>query len=64
MKDVKVLEIDKYELGILVNALNEFRNMLIRNEKNTEYVDELLLKVLDAPQKKRLFKVKYLEEER
>ena len=31
MKDeIKVLELDKYELGILINALNEFRNKLIQ----------------------------------
>ena len=28
MKDVKVLELDKYEEGLIINALNEFRNKL------------------------------------
>ena len=54
MKDVyKILELDKYELGIIINALNEFRNKLIREEQDTELVDEFLLKVLDAPENKR-----------
>ncbi len=62
MKDVKVLELDKYELGIIINALNEFRNKLIYEEKDSEAVDEVLLKVLEAPQKKRMFPRKYVEE--
>ena len=56
MKDVyKILELDKYELGIIINALNEFRNKLIKEQNETDFVDEVLLKVLDAPEKKRYF---------
>ena len=62
MKDVKVLELDKYELGIIINALNEFRNKLLDEQKDSEAVDEVLLKVLEAPQKKRMFPRKYVEE--
>lgn len=51
----KILELDKYELGIIINALNEFRNKLIQEERNTDAVDEVLLKALDAPEKKRYF---------
>lgn len=53
-KDIlKVIEVDKFEYGILINALNEFRNKLLREEHDTEIVDEFLLKVLDAPENKR-----------
>lgn len=62
MKDVKVLELDKYELGIIINALNEFRNILLMQKNETTYVDEVLLKVLDAPDKRRMFPRKYVEE--
>ncbi len=62
MKDVKVLELDKYEFGLIVNALNEFRNKLLSENKETLVVDELLLKVLDTPIKKRMFPRKYVEE--
>jgi len=51
----KILELDKYELGIIINALNELRNKLIQEERTTDVVDEVLLKVLDAPEKKRYF---------
>lgn len=54
MKDeIKLLELDKYELGILINALNEFRNKLIKEQRETEPVDEVLLKAIDAPSKKK-----------
>ena len=54
--EIKVLELDKYELGILINALNEFRNKLVQESKETEYVDDVLLRaieVLEAPPKKK-----------
>lgn len=53
-EEIKVLELDKYELGILINALNEFRNKMIREGKDTEYVDEVLLRAIDAPPKKKV----------
>ena len=54
MRDgIKTLDLDKYEIGILINALNEFRNMLIEQQREPAPVDELLLKAIDAPEKKR-----------
>ena len=53
-EEIKVLELDKYELGILINALNEFRNKMIKEGKDTEYVDEVLLRPIDAPPKKKV----------
>ena len=32
-EDEKVLVLDKYELGIVINALNQFRNQLIREKR-------------------------------
>lgn len=52
-EEIKVLELDKYELGILINALNEFRNKMIKEGKDTEYVDEVLLRAIDAHLKKK-----------
>lgn len=54
MKDEKrVLTLDAYEHGVMVNALNELRNDLIKEERPTDTVDELLLKTIDAPTKKQ-----------
>lgn len=51
MEDTKILELDKYEYGIVVNALNQLRNNLIKEEESTDVINELLLKVIDAPEK-------------
>ena len=52
MNDGKIkLKLDKYEKGIIVNALNEFRNKLIRENKSPEYVDNVILKVMGEKDK-------------
>jgi len=63
MRDEKrVITVDPYEQGVMINGLNDFRNDLIREEKPTEDVDVLLLKVIDAPTIKQ--KKKACREER
>lgn len=52
-EEERVLTLDDYEYGVVVNALNEFRNDLIKDERPTDAVDELLLKAIDAPSKKQ-----------
>ena len=51
-EEERVLTLDNYEYGVVVNALNELRNDLIKEERPTDAVDELLLKAIDAPSKK------------
>lgn len=48
----RVLTLDRYEHGVVINALNEMRNDLLEEERHTDIVDEVLLKVIDAPTKK------------
>lgn len=48
----RVLTLDRYEHGVIINALNEMRNDLLEEERPTDIVDEVLLKVIDAPTKK------------
>lgn len=48
----RVISIDDFEHRLMVNGLNDFRNDLIKGEKPTEDIDELLLKVIHAPTKK------------
>lgn len=49
-----VVTLDSFEQRLLVGALTDFRNELIREERPTEDMDVLLLKVIDAaPQKER-----------
>jgi hypothetical protein len=52
-EEERVLTLDDYEYGVVVNALNELRNDLIKEERPTDAVDELLLKAIDAPTKKQ-----------
>lgn len=54
MKEQKrILKLDKYEYGLLFDSLNEKRNSLLHNNQSTEFIDEVLLKVADAPIKNR-----------
>ena len=54
--DKRVIVVDSFEHDLMINGINEFRNMLIEEEKPTEDVDNLLMKILDAPyQRKRRF---------
>jgi len=43
---------DDYEWRVVINALNELRTSLINEGRYTDAVDEVLLKVIRAPQKK------------
>lgn len=45
----RVLTLDRYEHGVVINALNEMRNDLLEEERPTDILDEVLLKVIDAP---------------
>ena len=47
-----VVTLDDFEQRLLVGGLADFRNDLIRDEKPTEDVDDLILKVIDAPTQK------------
>ena len=51
---------DEYERGIIINALNDKRNALIKEGLYTDAVDEVLLKVITAKQKR--FKIRYTED--
>ena len=59
MKEKYYIVLDEYENRIIINSLNELRNHLIANERYTDAVDELLLKIINA--KKKKFKVIYKE---
>lgn len=44
----KKFKFDEYEIKILILALNELRNQLIREKRYTDPVDELILKLADV----------------
>ena len=47
-----ILKLDRYEHGVVINALNEMRNGLIGEERPTDIVDAVLIKTIDCPVKK------------
>ena len=49
-KKIKI-KLDRFELNLLINGMNEFRNMLLAEDLPTEDVDELLLKLIDIYEK-------------
>ncbi len=53
------MALDDYEHSLLIHALNGKRNKLIQNGKYTDAVDEVLVKIIEAPKKK--FKIKNVE---
>lgn len=48
----KVLTLDEFEQRLMVSGLMDYRNDLLKDEKPTEDINELILKVIDAPTKK------------
>lgn len=50
MKDK--IELDKYEMGIIINSLNLLRNNQIMEEKPTDPIDELIVKICNIYEKK------------
>ena len=43
----KRFKFDDYEIRILILALNELRNQLIREERYTDPIDELMIKLIE-----------------
>lgn len=48
-EDERSVYVNDYEHRLMVSGLSEFRNQLIRDGRPTEDVDDLLLKIIDAP---------------
>ena len=49
-KKIKIKFTD-FECNLLVNGMNEFRNMLLADGLPTEDVNELLLKIIDKSER-------------
>ena len=43
-----VVILDAFQQNLLINGLNEYRNDLLKEQKPTEDVDNLLLKIIHA----------------
>lgn len=52
-EEKRVITVDDFEQNLMINGINEFRNMLLEQGMPTEEVDKLLMKVIDAPPQRR-----------
>ena len=52
MCEKRVIEVDEYQHGLIINSLNDKRNELVEQGKDTEFVDDTLIEVMDAPMKR------------
>ena len=61
MEEKRVIEVDDYQHGLIINSLNNKRNELVEQGRDTEFVDETLIEVMDAPTKKQRKKYREIE---
>ena len=45
--DTITLELDKYESGVVFHSLKDKRNQMLKEGKDTELVDDVLMKVIE-----------------
>lgn len=60
-EEKKALFLDSSEQQLMVRGLNDLRNRQLQNNGPTEDVEELLLKVIDAPTRKERRRRRYAE---
>ncbi len=53
MKNERVVTLDDFEHRLMVRGLSGFRNDTLREGKPTEDINGLILKVIDAPPKRK-----------
>ena len=51
MKEIYTVRLDIYDYGIILNTLNDKRTEMIKNDQDTEIIDNTLLKVIEAKQR-------------
>jgi len=47
-----ILKLDNYDHGMVIKALNDKRNKLLKERRDPAAVENLLLKTIDAPSRK------------
>lgn len=69
MEQTRTITLDKYDYKLILNALDEFRNMKIKENIDVDIIDKLIIKIINAPTKRFLslnksMKGKYTNEAR
>ena len=55
MEKKRYITLDDSEWKIVIDALNDFRNSLIRQGRYTDAVDDIMIKVINTKPKRKLF---------
>ncbi len=53
MVNERVIKLDQYEFSAVIKLINEKRNDLLRQQQSTEFITEILEKVIKAPTKRK-----------
>ncbi len=53
MVNERVIKLDQYEFSAVIKLINEKRNDLLKQQQSTEFITEILEKVINAPTKKK-----------
>lgn len=54
----RIIEVDEYQHGPIINSLNDMRNGPALAGKDTKFVDDTLIDVMDAPTKREKRRLK------
>ena len=52
----RTVELSDFEHRLLVGVLADYRNILIRDNKSTADVNDIIMKVIEAPKKRTFFR--------
>ena len=55
MEKKRYIALDDYEWKIVINALNDLRNSLIRQGRYPDAVDDIMIKVINTKPKRKVF---------
>lgn len=53
MEETRTITLDKYDYKLIINALNEFRNIKLKENIDTEIIDKLIMNLIHAPTNKK-----------
>ena len=54
MEEIRTINLDKYDYRLILNALNEFRNIKIQENVDIEIIDRLMSNLLKATINKKM----------
>ena len=52
----RTVELSDFEHRLLIGVLADYRNILIRDNKSTADVNDMIMKVVEAPRKRTFFR--------